>query len=138
MARPVPRTEREDTRDLCLGADASDPTNGPRTEPPARVSVQAVGADGTPLYRGRVPDVVVDSAIPLNAAAAAAAAPTPAAARGPSQLVFEVPPGTMQLRLQVENQRATVIDTNMHEDKVPDLTAPQVQLSTPRCCARGP
>ena len=37
----------------------------------------------------------------------------------------------MQLRMQVENQRATVIDTNIHECKVPDLTAPQVQLSTP-------
>ena len=37
----------------------------------------------------------------------------------------------MQLRMQVENQRATVIDTNTHEYKVPDLTAPQVQLSTP-------
>ena len=105
--------------------------SGPRMDTPARVSLQAVGADGTPLYRGRAPDVSVDSAIPLNAAAAAAAAPTPAAARGPTQLVFEVPPGPMQLRMQVENQQASVIDTNTHEYKVPDLTAPQVQLSTP-------
>ena len=37
----------------------------------------------------------------------------------------------MQLRMQVENQQASVIDTNTHEYKVPDLTAPQVQLSTP-------
>ena len=106
-------------------------SSGPRMETPARVSLQAVAADGTPLYRGRAPDVAVDSAIPLNAAAAAASAPTPAAAKGPSEIVFEVPPGTMQLRMQVENQQATVIDTNTHEYKVPDLTAPQVQLSTP-------
>jgi VWFA-related protein len=105
--------------------------SGPKTETPARVSLQAMGADGTPLYRGRAPDVTVDSAIPLNAAAAAAAAPAPAAAKGPTELVFEVPPGTMQLRMQVENQHANVIDTSTHEYKVPDLTAPQVQLSTP-------
>jgi hypothetical protein len=46
-------------------------------------------------------------------------------------VVFEAPPGPMQLRYSVENANAGVIDTDVREIAVPDLTAPQVQLSTP-------
>ena len=44
---------------------------------------------------------------------------------------FEAPPGKMQLRYSVENEHASVVDTDVREIEVPDLTAPQVQLSTP-------
>jgi VWFA-related protein len=122
------------------------PAPGSRRDPPARVSLMAVAPDGSPLFRGKAPDVAVGSAIQITDASPASASssssgatnggsgpaePGSASPRGPSQIVFEVPPGPMQLRYQVEDGHATVLDTNMHDYTVPDLTAPQVQLSTP-------
>jgi hypothetical protein len=102
------------------------PPPGVRRDEAARVSVTAMAPDGSAYFRGRVPDVTVASASP-QAAATAGGGP----ARGPAQVVFEVPPGPMQLRYSVENANAGVIDTDVREIAVPDLTAPQVQLSTP-------
>jgi hypothetical protein len=120
---------------------------GTRREQPARVSLMAVAPDGSPIFRGKVPDVAVGSAIQITDAAPAsssagsngnasgsagsASAGGAPAVRGPSQITFEVPPGPIKLRFQVEDSHATVLDTNMRDLSVPDLTAPQVQLSTP-------
>jgi hypothetical protein len=62
--------------------------------------------------------------------------PTPAPggtspASGPEKVSFDAPPGKIQLRYQVENDQAAIVDTDVREIDVPDLTAPQVQLSTP-------
>jgi hypothetical protein len=44
---------------------------------------------------------------------------------------FEVPPGTVQLRLSVEGPSSNTLDTETRSLSVPDLTAPQTSLSTP-------
>jgi hypothetical protein len=82
-----------------------------------RVVLTAVGADGAPIYRGRVPD--------------AAAAPAGPSAALPSRVSFEAPPGTMRLRLSVEGAGAEVLDSETREVAVPDLTVPQTVFGTP-------
>jgi VWFA-related protein len=76
----------------------------------ARVTVTATGADGSPLFRG--------VAAPLT--------PTSPSA----QVSFELPAGRVQLRLSVEGN-AGVIDSEVRELTVPDLTAPRVVIGTP-------
>ena len=97
----------------------------PDSETPARVAVTAVGNEGLPYFRGRVPDVALASSSPSAAAAAGNGA------KGPSRVVFDAPPGTMQLRLSVEGAGAGVIDSEIREIAVPDLTQTQTTLSTP-------
>ena len=86
-----------------------------RAEPAARVSVMAVGTDGSPYYRGKV------EGSPANG---------PVAAKG-GQVSFEVNPGKVQLRLSVEGSMSQVLDTESRELTVPDLTSPQAMLGTP-------
>jgi VWFA-related protein len=84
---------------------------------PARVSLMAVGPDGGPLFRGKVPEE----------AAAAAGAALPGA-----QASFDVPPGKLQLRVSVEDAAAEVLDSEVREIVVPDLTSPATMLATPQ------
>jgi VWFA-related protein len=97
------------------------------SEEPARVSLMAVGSDGAPYFRGRVPDMALASSSP-TASAAGGAAP----ARGPSRVTFEVAPGKVQLRVSVEGAASQVLDSEVREITVPDLTAPQTTLGTPQ------
>jgi hypothetical protein len=78
----------------------------------ARVSVIAVAPDGSPYFRGRVPDAA------------------PAASASSSRVVFDAQPGKMQLRLSVEGADAQVMDSEVREITVPDLTG-QTALGTP-------
>jgi VWFA-related protein len=96
---PVPRAPGDPAR----GADA-----------PARVSLIAVSPDGSPYFRGKIPD-------------ASSSTPPPAA----SKISFDVQPGKVQLRVSVEGAAADVLDSEVREIVVPDLTAPQVTLGTP-------
>lgn len=75
-----------------------------RSDPPARVSLMAVGADGSPVYRGKSDARTV---------------------------TFEAAPGKVQLRVSVEGASSQVLDTEVREVTVPDLTAPQAALGTP-------
>ena len=94
---------------------------------PVRVSLLAASEDGTVSYfRGRVPDVTLASAQP--AAAAAPPGGTPPAA--PSRVSFDAKPGKMELRVSVEGAAAQVLDSEMREIAVPDLTAPTTHLGT--------
>ena len=95
---------------------------------PARMMVMAVGPDGSPFFRGRVPDAVVASAAPPGPGSSASA---PVAARGPSRVSFEVNPGKVQLRLSIEGPASQVLDTEVREITVPDLTSSDVMLGTP-------
>jgi VWFA-related protein len=95
----------------------------PENQQPARVAVTAVGSDGTPYFRGRVPDAAL--------ASRGSATETGSSARGPSQVVFETPPGPLQLRLSVEGASAGVIDSEIRELAVPDLTKTTTSLGTP-------
>ena len=97
-----------------------------RSEAPARVSLMAVGTDGTPYYRGRVE--AAPAAAPINGAAPATAA---GAARGPGSISFDVNPGKMQLRISVEGSSSQVLDTETREISIPDLTGAQPMLGTP-------
>jgi VWFA-related protein len=103
-------------------------TPGGRRDDPARVTVTALAPDGSAYFRGRVPDLAVASTAPDAAGTAGSGPP----ARGPAQVVFDSRPGPMQLRYSVENATGGVIDTDVREVTVPDLTVPQVQLSTPQ------
>ena len=73
------------------------------TETPSRIMLTAIGPDGEPYYRGRVD----------------------------SRVSFDIPPGKIQLRMSVEGSASQVIDSEMRELTVPDLTAPQTSLGTP-------
>jgi VWFA-related protein len=98
-------------------------------EEPSRVSLMALGADGSLVYRGRVPDVAVASIAP--AASVAAANASGSAARGPQRVVFDAVPGKVQLRVSVEASSSAVLDTETREITIPDLTTPQSTLGTP-------
>jgi hypothetical protein len=94
---------------------------------PGRVSVIAADQKGDLVFRGRVPDAALASAGPMSG--------TPAApvASAPQRLVFDAPPGNLELRLSVEAAGAGgVLDTEIRTVAVPDLTAPEAALSTPR------
>ncbi len=98
-------------------------------QPPARMMVMAVAPDGSPLFRGRAPDAVVASLVAPSPGSTAP--PQTAQPRGPSRVTFEVPPGKIQLRLSVEGSDAQVLDTEVREIAVPDLTSAEVTLGTP-------
>ncbi|RPJ80280.1 MAG: VWA domain-containing protein, partial [Acidobacteria bacterium] len=106
-----------------------------RTEP-RRVMLTASGPDGELYFRGRVPDPTSTDG---SQAAASSAAPTsgaPPAAKatgGPirAQASFEAEPGRLQVRIAVEGEGGQIIDSEVRDLVVPDLTAPQVTLSTP-------
>ena len=92
------------------------------SEQPSRILLTAVAPDGSPYFRGRVP-----GSIP-----ATAPAPVGAASQRPaSRITFEVRPGKMQLRVAVEGSSSQVLDSEVREIAVPDMTAAQVLLSTP-------
>jgi VWFA-related protein len=82
-------------------------------EEPSRVSLMALAIDGSPAFRGRVPEAPV----------------TPI--RSPQRVTFDVPPGKLQLRLSVEGTGSQVLDTETREITVPDLTAAANALGTP-------
>jgi hypothetical protein len=87
----------------------------------------AIAPDGSPSFRGKVPDVALASAAPAAAAAAGGAA----AGRGPSRVSFDVNPGKIQLRISVEGAASQVLDSETREISVPDLTSAQATMGTP-------
>jgi VWFA-related protein len=87
---------------------------GERREAPARVALTAIAKDGSPVFRGRVPDMTS----------------APGGARAPARATFVVPPGSVQLRVSVEGASSQVLDSETREISVPDLTGPQI-LGTP-------
>jgi len=96
---------------------------GVRRDAPGQVSVIAASEKGDLLFRGRAPEN------PL-------AAPTGAASTAPvlpQKLTFEVPPGKVELRMTVEGAGGVgTLDQETRTLDVPDLTAPQVGISTPQ------
>jgi VWFA-related protein len=91
-------------------------TQGVRRDPPGRVSLLAASESGNLLYRGRSPEAV--PATPPTAA---------------QRITFEVPPGKVELRLTVEGTAGVgTLDTENRTIDVPDLTTPEMTISTPR------
>ncbi len=95
------------------------PPSSGRREEPARVRVLATGGGGDPYFRGAVP---ADPAPPAGGVAV----------RGPWQVGFDAVPGRLDLTLTVEGSAAEVLDKDQIEIDVPDLTGPDVRLSTPQ------
>jgi hypothetical protein len=93
------------------------------TEQPARVSVTAVGQDGTPYFRGRVPATAP--------ASPAAGSSNPNAPITGAKVVFDAPPGKIQLRLSVEGSASEVLDSETREITIPDLTSADAVFGTP-------
>jgi VWFA-related protein len=111
------------------GADRGGPT-----DPPSRVSLMALGPDGSAVFRGKVDDQGLRGAPGSNGSShlnssngSAGAAAT--AQRGGS-VTFEAPPGTIQLRVSVEGTGSQVLDSETRELTVPDLTGARA-LGTP-------
>ena len=89
----------------------------------SQVQLTATAADGRPLFRGRVPDGPM--------ADAAAAAPVAGELPGAS-VTFSAPPGTVDLRIVVENDRGQVVDSTLQTVTMPDYAQSPVSFSTPR------
>jgi VWFA-related protein len=89
------------------------PTPGVRRDDPRRVTVLATSASGDIVYRGRVP--------------------TELAAPGNGGIIrFQAPPGKLDVRLTIEGDGTGTLDTEDRELAIPDLSAPEVRLSTPK------
>jgi hypothetical protein len=94
---------------------------------PGRVSIIAADQKGDLVFRGRVPDAALASTAPVTAT------PSAPVATAPQRLIFDAPPGNLEMRLTVEAAGAGgVIDTEIRTLAVPDLTTPEAALSTPR------
>ena len=78
---------------------------GPRREQAGRVSLIAADAKGNLLFRGRTPDTA---------------------------LVFDAPPGSLELRMSVEGATGGVLDSEIRTITIPDLTSTDAAISTPR------
>jgi VWFA-related protein len=99
---------------------------GIQRDTPGRVSLLAANAEGNLVFRGRVPDAAAASTVPTTGGSAGAAS-------GPQRVVFDAPPGKLELRISVENARGgDVLDNEIRDVTVPDLTSPDPALSTPR------
>jgi VWFA-related protein len=115
------------------------PGGGARRDPtPGRMSVIAATEKGDLVYRGRTPDTAqLASANPqaTGASAALPAAATAAAAPVPQALTFEAAPGKLELRMTVEGAGGGVLDQEIRNITIPDLTAARPAISTPRVYA---
>jgi len=101
------------------------PIPGEKRQDAARVQVLASSRGGEEYYRGLVPPE--DPAPPADAPAA----PAQPVLRTGSMVSFEVPPGRMQYRVVVQNEKGQVLDSFQQEITVPDFAGTEVRLSTP-------
>ena len=79
---------------------------------PARVALKATGPDEVSYFDGWVPADIADS--PSG-----------------SHVAFEAPPGTIKLRASVESAAGTVLDTEVRNITVADLTGSHMTMGTP-------
>jgi VWFA-related protein len=103
---------------------------GDRREPAGRVSLLAATTGGDLVYRGRAPERPIVPA--ASTGSLASAGPTVAATVPAQRLTFDAAPGKVELRITVEGATGGTLDAEVRDIEVPDFTAPQVSLSTPR------
>jgi len=89
------------------------PTPGVRRDEARRVTLLATTPAGDIVYRGRVPATLA----PPGAGAA---------------ISFDAKPGKLDLRLTIEGDGTGMLDSEDRELMVPDLTAPELMLGTPK------
>lgn len=104
------------------------PTPGTRRDEARSVNLIASSPDGNVYFKGRV----ADEPAPAEGSADGGSPPPVAPARAGASVSFEVPPGKMQLRVAVADGANGTLDTDDRQVAIPDLTAPELQLSTPR------
>ena len=92
------------------------PTPGVKRDEARRVTVLAATPAGDIVYRGRVPSEV-----------------SPSTTGG--AVSFDAPPGKLDVRLTIEGDGTGTLDTEDRTVEVPDFSAPDVILSTPRVWA---
>lgn len=104
---------------------------------PGRVSVIAATDKGDLVFRGRTPDAGQLASANPQATGASASLPSSAttATAAPQALTFEAPPGKLELRMTVEGAGGGVLDQEIRNITIPDLTAARPALSTPRVYA---
>jgi hypothetical protein len=114
------------------------PVGNLRADPaPGRVSLIAATEKGDLVYRGRTPDTPQLASANPQATGASASLPASAAATAPApqSLTFEAPPGKLELRMTVEGAGGGVLDQEIRNITIPDLTAARPAISTPRVYA---
>jgi VWFA-related protein len=92
------------------------PTPGVKRDEPRRVTVLATSRSGDIIYRGRVP---------LELA--------PSGSGG--SVSFDAPPGALDVRLTIEGDGTGTLDVEDRDVEVPDLSAPEIIITTPRVWA---
>jgi VWFA-related protein len=105
------------------------PAKGGATNTASRVQLTATAADGRPVFRGRVPDPSAPGAVAAPPPAAGDTAPVELPGASVS---FSAPPGPLDLRIMVENDRGQVVDSTTQTLTLPDYARTQVSFSTPR------
>jgi VWFA-related protein len=113
------------------------PSPGVRREQPGRVALLAANAAGDLVFRGSSPDAALASAAPARSpndtGPSAVRAPAASAASTPQRIVFDAAPGKIELRMTVQEAGSGgTLDQEIRTIDVPDLTAPQAAISTPR------
>lgn len=98
---------------------------GDRREQAGRVSLLAATSQGDLLFRGRSPERAPTG----PATNGSNGGGTPA---GGQRLTFDAAPGKVELRITIEGAAGGTLDAEVRDIDVPDFTAPQVALSTPR------
>ena len=96
----------------------SAPPGTTRREQAGRVALLAANGAGELIFRGAAPEQP---------------APSSSAAGAPQRLVFDAPPGKLELRVTVHDATSGgTLDQEVRTIEVPDLTAVRAALSTPR------
>src|SRR5205814_8932787 len=70
-------------------------------------------------------------ASPGSGATGNGSGPLSTGARGPARVTFDAKPGKMQLRVSVEGGASQVLDSEIRDVTIPDLTSPEASLGTP-------
>ena len=91
-------------------------TPGSRRDDPRRVTILATTPAGDVVYRGRAPAEM-------------------AAVGSGATVSFEAKPGPLQMRLTIEGDGTGTLDSEDRDLAVPDLSAPEVMIGTPRVCS---
>ncbi len=123
------------TRVTLVWEPLSQPAGVRRDPAPGRVTLLVATEKGDLVYRGRSPDSASNSPVPtpnFQGTPATSTAPATSSAPGPQALSFDAPPGKLELRMTVEGATGGVLDQEIRNITIPDLTAPQPAISTPR------
>ncbi len=106
--------------------------SGTKREDPAKVTLTVIGPDGAPYFRGKSPSAGTGATVSEGMISVDGPPPSETAGiRRPHVVTFEVPPGKVQMKVAVEGEGSMTLDSDARELNVPDLSAPDVSLSTP-------